>query len=66
MVIMDMSWWSRVQEMYQNLGCSVDVLGPAEREERGITMAAARDMRRAVLKAPVKFPNVKRRGPVKR
>jgi DNA-directed RNA polymerase I subunit RPA49 len=52
--------------MFQNLGCSTDVLGPAEREERGLSMAAAREMRRAVLKAPVKFPNVKRRGPVKR
>jgi len=52
--------------MFVNLGCTTDVLGPAEREERGLSMAAAREMRRAVLKAPVKFPNVKRRGPVKR
>lgn len=41
-------------------------MGVSEREERGLSLAAARDMRRAVLKAPVNFPNVKRRGPVKR
>lgn len=52
--------------MYQNLGCGTDVLGPAEREERGLSMAEAQKMKRAVLKAPVKFPKVKRRGPVKR
>jgi DNA-directed RNA polymerase I subunit RPA49 len=56
----------RIQEMYQNLGCATDVLGPAEREERGLSLADAQKMKKATLRAPVKFPGVKRRGPVKR
>jgi DNA-directed RNA polymerase I subunit RPA49 len=56
----------RIQEMYQNLGCATDLLGPAEREEKGLSVTDARQMRRAVMRAPVKFPGIKRRGPVKR
>lgn len=44
----------------------MDVASVAEREKKGITLQEAQANKRAVLKAPVKFPRVGRRGPVKR
>ncbi|WVQ78208.1 hypothetical protein IAT38_000291 [Cryptococcus sp. DSM 104549] len=57
---------AKVASFYRQLGCNVKLATPAERESLGITMAEASAARRAVLVAPVTFPNVKRRGPVKR
>jgi DNA-directed RNA polymerase I subunit RPA49 len=52
--------------MYKMLGCSVELPTTAEREQLGLSLAEAQKQRRAVLKAPVKFPKTKRRGPAKR
>ncbi|WWC85332.1 uncharacterized protein L201_000195 [Kwoniella dendrophila CBS 6074] len=55
---------TKIQTMFKSLGCSVNVPTPEEREKQGITLAEAK--RKAVLKAPVTFPQVKRGGPVRR
>jgi DNA-directed RNA polymerase I subunit RPA49 len=52
--------------MYKSLGCQVEIPTPAEREKLGLSMSEAQKARRAVLKAPVKFPKTKMRGPAKR
>lgn len=44
----------------------MDVLSVAEREKRGMSLQEAQANKRAVLKAPVKYPKIGRRGPVKR
>lgn len=56
---------SRITDLFKALGCSVDMPGPAERENLGISVAEAQQQRRATLKAPVKYPKTKRRGPAK-
>lgn len=56
----------RIADMYKTLGCVVEVASPAERERLGISMAEATKAKKATLKAPVKYPKIKRRGPVKR
>lgn len=57
---------SRVVDMFKSLGCNVDLPTPAEREKMGIKLADANKFRKATLKAPLKFPKTKRRGPAKR
>ncbi|WWC61294.1 uncharacterized protein I303_103875 [Kwoniella dejecticola CBS 10117] len=57
---------AKVENMFKNLGCRVDMDTPAEREKKGITTAEASANRKAVLKAPVVFPKQKTRGPAKR
>lgn len=52
--------------MFKSLGCNVDLPTPAEREKMGIKLADANKFRKATLKAPLKFPKTKRRGPAKR
>lgn len=56
---------TKVGDYYKSLGCSVDLPTPAEREKMGISLSKAQENRRANLKAPVKFPKTKRRGPAK-
>lgn len=56
----------RVGDMFKSLGCNVDVPSPAEREKAGLSLAEAQKNKKAVLKAPVEFPQIKRRGLVKR
>lgn len=56
---------TKVGDFYKSLGCSVDLPTPAEREKMGISLSKAQESRRANLKAPVKFPKTKRRGPAK-
>lgn len=56
---------ARITDVYKSLGCSVDLLSPTEREKMGLSKSAASQNRRAVLKAPVKFPKVKKRGPAR-
>ncbi|WWD01572.1 hypothetical protein V866_008517 [Kwoniella sp. B9012] len=55
-----------VENMFKNLGCSVNIATPADREKQGISLAEASKTKKAVLKAPVVFPKIKRRGPAKR
>ncbi|KAL1411208.1 DNA-directed RNA polymerase I subunit rpa49 [Vanrija albida] len=57
---------AKITDMFKSLGCSADLASPAEREKLGVSQADAAKLRRAVLKAPVKFPKIKRRGPTKR
>ncbi|RSH91177.1 DNA-directed RNA polymerase I subunit rpa49 [Saitozyma podzolica] len=57
---------AKVINMYKSLGCQVEIPTPAEREKLGLSMSEAQKARRAVLKAPVKFPKTKMRGPAKR
>lgn len=57
---------SRVTDMFKSLGCAVDLPSPAEREKMGIKLADANKFRKATLKAPLRFPKTKRRGPAKR
>lgn len=57
---------AKVTDMFKSLGCSADLASTAEREKLGVSQADAAKLRRAVLKAPVKFPKIKRRGPTKR
>lgn len=56
----------RVADMFKSLGCTVDLPTPAEREKMGLKLADANKFRKATLKAPLKFPKTKRRGPAKR
>ncbi|EJT47276.1 hypothetical protein A1Q1_03905 [Trichosporon asahii var. asahii CBS 2479] len=56
----------KVVDMFKSLGCNVDLPTPAEREKMGIKLADANKFRKATLKAPLKFPKTKRRGPAKR
>jgi DNA-directed RNA polymerase I subunit RPA49 len=51
--------------MFQGLGCKVEILTPEQREKKGISIAEARNNKRAILKAPVVFPRPKT-GPVRR
>lgn len=55
----------RITDMFKSLGCTVELPTPAEREKMGISLEQARQQRRANLKAPVKYPKTKRRGPAK-
>ncbi|BEJ15555.1 hypothetical protein CspHIS471_0501600 [Cutaneotrichosporon sp. HIS471] len=55
----------KIGEFYKSLGCTVELPSPAEREKMGITLNQAQERRRATLKAPVKYPKTKRRGPAK-
>lgn len=55
----------RITDIFKSLGCTVDLMSPAEREKLGLSQQAAKDQRRAVLKAPVKFPKIKTRGPAR-
>lgn len=57
---------ARVADMFKSLGCNVDLPTPAEREKMGIKLTEANRYRKATLKAPLKFPKTKRRGPAKR
>ncbi|OCF31519.1 hypothetical protein I316_06922 [Kwoniella heveanensis BCC8398] len=57
---------AKISDMYKNLGCSVNLATPAEREKQGLTLAQASAAKKAVLVAPVTFPKIKRRGPAKR
>jgi DNA-directed RNA polymerase I subunit RPA49 len=59
-------WYFRITVVLKSLGCAVDVASVAEREKMGMTLQEAQANKRAVLKAPVKFPKIGRRGPVKR
>ncbi|KAK4689942.1 DNA-directed RNA polymerase I subunit RPA49, partial [Tremellales sp. Uapishka_1] len=56
----------KIGDIYKSLGCSVDAPSPAEREKMGVSAAEALKLKRAVLKAPVVYPKIKMRGPVKR
>ncbi|KLT40443.1 RNA polymerase I associated factor, A49-like protein [Cutaneotrichosporon oleaginosum] len=56
---------TKVGEFYKSLGCSVELPSPAEREKLGLSLSQAQERRRAALKAPVKYPKTKRRGPAK-
>ena len=52
--------------IFKSLGCRVDIAGPEERGKTGMSMEEARAHRKAVLKAPVKFPKHKTRAPPRR
>ncbi|WWC69617.1 uncharacterized protein I206_103560 [Kwoniella pini CBS 10737] len=57
---------TKIENMFKNVGCTVNMDTPAERERKGISMAEASASRKAVLKAPVVFPRQKTRGPTRR
>nr|ODN81277.1 DNA-directed RNA polymerase I subunit RPA49 [Cryptococcus depauperatus CBS 7841] len=57
---------TKISTLFKQLGCTLKIATPEEREAQGITLAEASSRRRAVLTAPVKFPKIKQRGPAKR
>ncbi len=63
---METDAFRRIGDMFKSLGCKVDVPSPAEREKAGMSLSDAQKNKKAVLKAPVEFPKIKRKGPVKR
>jgi len=57
---------TKVSDMYKSLGCTVEVMRTEMRQKLGLSLAEAQRNKRAILKAPVVFPRIKRRAPAQR
>ena len=53
---------TRLVDVFKSLGCKMSVLTASEREQLGMSATDAQKQQRAVLKAPVVYPRIKRRA----
>lgn len=55
-----------VATLLKELGCTLQPITETQRVQRGLSKAEARQIKRAVLRAPLVFPEIKRGGPPKK